>query len=111
MPVYIAKRCMKFTFPGLSEGMLISRLTTSEPEEHYSRLWFISSKTDAGIQLWTWASESIVSPQKISSSFSRRQVYTYRLFEGSPLRKREVVTRVWSLYLIRSIVPCSSIRR
>ena len=45
MPVYFAKRCMKFTFRGFSEGMLPSLPTSSEPEGHCSLSWLISSNT------------------------------------------------------------------
>jgi hypothetical protein len=50
-----------------------SLLTSSEPEEHYSRFWFISSNMDVGDHFWKWASMSRLSPRKISSSSSCRR--------------------------------------
>ena len=51
----LEKRYMRFTFPGFNGGMPTSRLTTSEPEEPFFRLWFNSSKMDAGGHSWKWA--------------------------------------------------------
>ena len=48
--IYIAKRCMKFTFRGSSGGMRPSLLRSSEPEGHCSRLWLISLNRDAGVR-------------------------------------------------------------
>jgi hypothetical protein len=69
---------MKFIFREFSEEMPASRLTTSEPEEHCSRSWFISSNTEVGVHLWKWASMGRVSPRKIGSSSSCKRRYIYQ---------------------------------
>jgi hypothetical protein len=51
------------------------RVRVSEPEEHCSRFWFISSNTDAGVHPWKRASRGRVLLRKISFSFLCRRGY------------------------------------
>ena len=64
-PVFFERRCMKFTFRGFSGGMPHSLLMCSEPEEHCSRFWFISSSRQVGNHPWKRASRNKASLRKI----------------------------------------------
>src|SRR6266481_1446203 len=98
---------MKFIFREFSEEMPASRLTTSEPEEHCSRSWFISSNTEVGVHLWKWASMGRVSPRKIGSSSSCKRRYIYQSREDIKHRRSAFATNAQSACVIPLIVPYS----
>ena len=102
--------CMKFTFREFSKEMPASLPTFSEPEEHCSRFWFISSNGDVGIHPSKWASRGRVSRRKTSSLSSRRRDSIYLPRKDWEHRRREFVTSARSPCAIRSIVPCCCIR-
>src|ERR1700682_4928485 len=104
MPFYFAKLCKKFTFREFSEGMSASPRRFSEPEEHCSRFWFISLKTDAGVHLRNRASRGKISLRKTSSSSSCRLGYISRPREDSRHQRREFATNARNPCVIRLIV-------
>ena len=102
---------MKFTFRGFSGEMPPSLLTFSEPEEHCSRFWFISSNTDAGDH----PCETGVEGQSLTAEdqlFILMQAALYlTATRGVEHPRREFVTSARSPCVIRSIVRCSCMWR
>jgi hypothetical protein len=70
-------------------------------------VWSISLRVDVGVHPRKRMSRSRASLRKISSSFSYRRRFIYRLHEECNHRRCEFVTSAQSPCVIRLIVPCS----